>query len=107
MKQAKDIMTTNAVCCTPVNSVEEAAQMMVEHDCGEIPVVESKDNLKPIGVITDRDITCRVAATGKNPRQTKVRDEYRGLLPPAGEKPNPARTRCRSNGALLWYCFAG
>ncbi len=59
---------------TPVNSVEEAAQMMVEHDCGEIPVVESKDNLKPIGVITDRDITCRVAATGKNPRQTKVRD---------------------------------
>ena len=74
MKQAKDIMTTNAVCCTPVNSVEEAAQMMVEHDCGEIPVVESKDNLKPIGVITDRDITCRVAATGKNPRQTKVRD---------------------------------
>src|SRR5437667_12391333 len=74
MKQAKDIITTNAVCCTPVNSVEEAAQMMVEHDCGEIPAVESKDNLKQTGVITARDIPCRLAATGQNPRQPKVRD---------------------------------
>jgi len=67
-------MTTNPACCTPQNSVEEAAQMMVKHDCGEIPVVESKDNPKPIGVITDRDITCRVVATGKNPSQTRVGD---------------------------------
>ncbi|PYJ49296.1 MAG: CBS domain-containing protein [Verrucomicrobia bacterium] len=74
MKQAKDIMTTNPACCMPENSVEEAAQMMVKHDCGEIPVVESKNNLKPIGVITDRDITCRVVATSKNPKQTRVRD---------------------------------
>jgi CBS domain-containing protein len=74
MKQAKDVMTTNPACCTPENSVEEAAQMMVKNDCGEIPVVESKENPKPIGVITDRDITCRVVATGKSPRQTRVRD---------------------------------
>ena len=74
MKKTKDIMTTNPACCTPENSVEEAAQMMVKHDCGEIPVVESKDNPKLIGVITDRDITCRVVAAGKNPSQTRVRD---------------------------------
>jgi len=74
MKQAKDIMTTNPACCTPENSVEEAAQMMVKHDCGEIPVAESKDHPKPVGVITDRDITCRVVAAGKNPSQTRVRD---------------------------------
>ena len=74
MKQAKDIMTTNPACCSPENSVEEAAQMMVKHDCGEIPVVDNKDNPKPIGVITDRDITCRVVATGKSPKQTRVRD---------------------------------
>ena len=74
MKQAKDIMTTNPACCTPENSVEEAAQMMVKHDCGEIPVVESKDDPKPVGVITDRDIACRVVAAGKNPSQTRVRD---------------------------------
>jgi CBS domain-containing protein len=74
MKKAKDIMTTNPACCTPENSVEEAAQMMVKHDCGEIPVVEGNDNAMLIGVITDRDITCRVVAAGKNPSQTRVRD---------------------------------
>jgi CBS domain-containing protein len=74
MKQAKDIMTTDPACCTPENNVQEAAQIMVEHDCGEIPVVESKDNMQPLGVITDRDITCRVVARGRNPTQTRVHD---------------------------------
>jgi CBS domain-containing protein len=43
--------------------------MMVGHDCGEIAVVESVENLKPIGVITDRDIAWRVVAAGKSPRK--------------------------------------
>jgi hypothetical protein len=32
------------------------------------------ESLKPIGVITDRDITWRVVAAGKIPAQTSVRD---------------------------------
>jgi CBS domain-containing protein len=40
---------------------------MVEHDCGEIPVVESKRTMNLVGVITDRDITCRTVALGRNP----------------------------------------
>jgi CBS domain-containing protein len=74
MKRAKNIMTTNPACCTAEHNVQQAAEMMVKHDCGEIPVVESDKNMKPIGVITDRDITCRVVATGKSPTQTRVRD---------------------------------
>ena len=92
MKQAKDIMTTNPACCTPENSVEDAARMMVKHDCGEIPVVESKDNPKPIGIITDRDITCRVVATGKNPGQTRVRDAMSS--PPVTIKPETSIEDC-------------
>lgn len=38
---------------------------MVEADCGEIPVIDASNRL--IGVITDRDIVCRVVAKGKNP----------------------------------------
>lgn len=38
---------------------------MVEADCGEIPVTDASNRL--IGVITDRDIVCRVVAKGKNP----------------------------------------
>jgi CBS domain-containing protein len=39
--------------------------MMVETDCGEIPVTDGSNRL--IGVITDRDIVCRAVAKGKNP----------------------------------------
>ena len=38
---------------------------MVEADCGEIPVIDASNRL--IGVVTDRDIVCRVVAKGKNP----------------------------------------
>jgi len=48
--------------------------MMVDHDCGEIPVVEDKENYTPIGVVTDRDITCRVVAKGLNPLEMQVAD---------------------------------
>jgi CBS domain-containing protein len=48
--------------------------MMARHDCGEIAIVEGKEGLNPIGLITDRDITWRVVATGKDPGQASVRD---------------------------------
>lgn len=48
--------------------------MMLEKDCGEIPVVESADNLKPAGVITDRDIVCRAVALNKNPLELRAVD---------------------------------
>jgi CBS domain-containing protein len=70
----KEIMIADLACCTPEHTVQEAAELMAKHDCGEIAVVESVENLKPIGVITDRDITWRVVATGKSPGQTSVRD---------------------------------
>ena len=40
---------------------------MVECDCGEIPIVDGNDTLRPIGVVTDRDIVCRIVAEGRNP----------------------------------------
>ena len=41
--------------------------MMVDCNCGEIPVVDSLEAMRPIGAITDRDITCRTVAKGLNP----------------------------------------
>ena len=65
--QVKDIMTPGPACCTPDATLQRVAEMMVEHDCGEIPVVENAASMKPVGVITDRDITCRTVAKGLNP----------------------------------------
>ena len=63
--QVKDVMTTDPACCNSDTALQEVAQMMIDHDCGEIPVVDSTE--RPIGVITDRDIVCRSVAKGKNP----------------------------------------
>lgn len=70
--QAREIMTTNPACCSPNITVREAARMMVEHDCGEIPVVDTEN--RPIGVITDRDICCRLVANGLDSTTEKVQD---------------------------------
>jgi CBS domain-containing protein len=58
-------MTADPACCSPSTPVDEVAKLMVENDCGEIPVIDTQDRL--VGVITDRDIVCRVVAEGKNP----------------------------------------
>jgi CBS domain-containing protein len=58
-------MTPSPACCTPTTTLDQVAKMMAQNDCGEIPVVDVEDQL--VGVITDRDIVCRVVAEGKNP----------------------------------------
>lgn len=72
--KVKDIMTKNPACCMPETKLQEAAKMMVDNDCGCIPVVEDNKNQKPVGMITDRDITIRTVADGKNPLEMTVGD---------------------------------
>ncbi len=64
--KVQEIMSADPACCISASTVEEAARLMAEHDCGEIPVVDS--GRKPLGVVTDRDIACRAVAQGKGPR---------------------------------------
>ena len=64
-KFASDVMTPDPACCTPNTPLDEVARLMAQNDCGEIPVVDPADQI--VGVITDRDIVCRVVAEGKNP----------------------------------------
>jgi CBS domain-containing protein len=64
-KLARDLMTPDPACGTADTTLDQIARLMAENDCGEIPIVDSDDH--PIGVITDRDIVCRVVAEGENP----------------------------------------
>ena len=61
--QIKEIMTKAPTCCTPETTVDKIGRLMLEHDCGQIPVC---DGTKLVGVITDRDIACRGLAKGKD-----------------------------------------
>ncbi len=70
----KDVMTADPACCISETALQEVAQMMVDNDCGEIPVVDNKESKRPIGVITDRDIVCRTLARGINPLDVTVAD---------------------------------
>ncbi len=71
--RVSDIMTSSPATCTPNTPLREVAALMVKHDCGSIPVVEPGSN-RPVGIITDRDITVRAIADGKNPQQLSTRD---------------------------------
>jgi CBS domain-containing protein len=62
----KEIMTKAPACCVPETNLREVAHLMLEKDCGAIPVVENFDTNKPVGIITDRDITVDTLAHGKN-----------------------------------------
>lgn len=64
-RQARDVMTPDPACCTAHTSVDEIAKLMVQNNCGEIPIVDTADHV--VGVVTDRDILCRIVAQGKNP----------------------------------------
>ncbi len=70
----KEIMTPDPACCTADDTVQKAAELMVECDCGQIPVVDDTSTKRPIGVITDRDIVCRTIAKGLNPLNMNVGD---------------------------------
>ena len=72
--QVKNLMTADPACCTADTSLSEVARMMVDKDCGEIPVVENKSSKLPIGVVTDRDIVCRTVANGLNPLNLTAAD---------------------------------
>lgn len=68
------VMTANPACCTPGTSLTEVARMMVDNDCGEIPVVEDMVARKLAGVITDRDIAVRIVAQGRNSAEACATD---------------------------------
>src|SRR5881296_560221 len=72
--RVKEIMTEHPTCCTPETRLQEVARLMADHDCGAIPIVETQETMRPIGMVTDRDITCRAIAEGTNPLELTAGD---------------------------------
>jgi CBS domain-containing protein len=70
----REVMTSDPACCTADIKLTDVAKMMLDNDCGEIPVVDTRNGMKPTGVITDRDIVVRTLARGQDPTQKTVAD---------------------------------
>ena len=58
--RVRDAMTRAVVTCRPHDSLNRAAQLMWDADCGAVPIVDDEGRL--IGILTDRDI-CMAAYT--------------------------------------------
>jgi CBS domain-containing protein len=70
-KGIREVMSSNPSAIEAESSVADAAKLMRDEDVGLAPVVEG-DRL--VGTLTDRDITVRVVAEGKDPQSTTVRE---------------------------------
>lgn len=72
--QVKELMTQQVQSCGPEASLERAAQLMWDYDCGCIPVCAGDGAGQPIGVVTDRDICMSALFQGKPLRELRVSD---------------------------------
>ena len=69
--QLKEIMTADVEVIRPDSSIADAAKKMRSLDVGSLPVCDGE---RLLGMVTDRDITIRATADGRDPNNTLVRD---------------------------------
>ncbi|MFC9354563.1 CBS domain-containing protein [Arthrobacter sp. NPDC057013] len=72
MSAVREFMTTDAQCIKENQSLAEAARMMLDLDCGSLPICGDDGKLR--GMITDRDIVLKCVAVGHDPREMMARD---------------------------------
>ena len=70
----KEIMTKNPICCLPEESVVTAAEKMTRNDFGSLPVIESEESKKIVGILTDRDLVVKVVGEGLSSQSVKVKE---------------------------------
>jgi CBS domain-containing protein len=62
--KARDLMSADPMVVTPGDPLLRAACAMRDLDIGMLPVVDSREAMRPVGVVTDRDIVVRHVAAG-------------------------------------------
>ena len=70
-RSIREVMTANPSSVEPTTPVAEVARLMQQENVGSVPVVEEG---RLVGTITDRDVTIRVVAEGRDPQSTNVGD---------------------------------
>lgn len=60
---ASELMTKAVQSCRAEDNLQRAVQLMWEHDCGVVPVVDGEN--RAIGMITDRDVAVAAYTQGR------------------------------------------
>jgi CBS domain-containing protein len=74
MAKCSEVMTREPASCEPGEAITRVAALMKRHDVGSVPVVDSQEDHKLIGIVTDRDIVVKVLAEGNDVSRATVRD---------------------------------
>lgn len=72
MNKCNEVMTKDPVCCLPNDLVAKAAKLMKSENIGSIPVIENEQTKQLVGIVTDRDLTLKIVAEGRDAKSTKV-----------------------------------
>lgn len=72
MKKCNDVMTKNPVVCLPTDMVAKAAGLMKSENIGAILIIKDEQTRVLVGIITDRDLTLKIVATGLDSKSTKL-----------------------------------
>src|SRR3989338_5983346 len=59
--EVRELMTRDPAACLPDDTCRTAGELMRSRRCGFLPVVESREGRRVIGVVTDRDIALHLA----------------------------------------------
>jgi len=74
MKKCNEVMTKDLACCLPNDTVAKAGKLMKDKDIGSVPVIETEQSKRLVGIVTDRDLALAILAEGRDPKTTKVED---------------------------------
>ena len=66
----KEVMSSKVEAIAPTTTIRKCARKMEQLGVGALPVWEDG---APVGLVTDRDICCRVVGAGKDPATTPAR----------------------------------
>ena len=72
VQSISEVMTRDPVTLPGTATVQQAAAVMDRADIGNVLVINRSDEVG--GILTDRDITVRVVAEGRDPAATKLSD---------------------------------
>lgn len=72
--RVEQLMTKDVRTCHPDESLDDAARVLWERDCGFVPVIEGDGSPRVVGVLTDRDICMAAFLSGRRLGEIPVRD---------------------------------
>jgi CBS domain-containing protein len=70
--KVQEVMTRQPVCCLSQDTVKAVARLLRDEDIGSMPVISDTSSRRLVGIITDRDLVCRIVSEGLDPSTTVI-----------------------------------